>query len=341
MHDPTSAAPREPPPEAGSVDAACPLCGAAGPHPVLLAVRHLSPFNPVRSPACRLNVVRCDGCRLLRLDPRPDDATLQRLHSASLGDAEREVGSFEAGNANPDYPPMLAGRLRRAGFPPRAGRLLDVGCGGGELVAAVAQRLGATATGLDASQTPLARARRRFPRQEWVQGHVAPAAFPGRTFDGVLLIHVLEHLPDPLQALRAIRSWLRPGGLLALEVPNGEFYFSRLYSLVLESPKPWLAMLLRAAGRRVPFTTRGFYPFHLSLFGPESLRAMVEKAELDVLELAMSTSRLEWWLAENRRRSNWPRWAVNRLKLALARRGLGDNLLLVARRPEAVEGAPS
>jgi hypothetical protein len=47
----------------------------------------------------------------------------------------------------------------------------------------------------------------------------------------------------------------------------------------------------------------------------------------------MSTCRLEWWLKQNRRSRSWPRYAINRLKLGLARRGLGDNLFLVARRP--------
>lgn len=322
-----------PKPGVGSVSADCPLCDQAGPHPVLLPVRHLSPFNPRRSPPCRLAVVRCARCGLLRLDPRPDDATLERLQAASLGDAEKGVGSFEAGNENPDYAPMLAARLRDAGFPERDGKLLDVGCGGGELVVAVAGELGAAATGLDVSEAPLSRARRRFPGSEWILGRVEPPALPPATFDGAAMIHVLEHLLDPVGALRVVRSWVRPGGLLAVEVPNGEFYFSRLYTIALESPKRLFAAWFRALGRRVPFTARGFYPFHLTLFGSDSLRATAERAGLDVLSLTMSTSRLEWWLKENRRQSDWPRWAVNRLKLGLARRGLGDNLLLIARRP--------
>jgi 2-polyprenyl-3-methyl-5-hydroxy-6-metoxy-1,4-benzoquinol methylase len=270
---------------------------------------------------------------MLRLDPRPDDPTLALLQRDRIGDSDREVGSLETGNSNPDYPPMLARRLQEAGFPGSGGRLLDVGCGSGDLLAGVASLLGATATGLDVSEPALERARRGFPAHTWVRAAAEPEALPREAFDAATLIHVLEHSPMPVALLATLRSWLRPDGILVVEVPNGEFYFSRFYSIFLESPKPQIGAVLRSLGRRVPFTARGFYPYHLSLFGPDSLRAMAEKAGFEVLSVEMSTCRLQWWLKENRRRREWSRYFINKIKLALARRGLGDNLFLVARRP--------
>jgi len=315
------------------VAAACPLCDSAGPHKVLLEVRHLSPFNPGDSPACRIDVVRCDRCGMLRLDPRPDDPILALLQQDRSGDPDGEAATLEAGNSNPDYPPMLALRLKEAGFPGAGGRLLDVGCGGGSLLASVADLLGAVATGLDVSGPALERARRRFPGHTWLHAAAEPGALPREAFDAITLIHVLEHTPAPMALLGTLASWLVPGGILIAEVPNGEFYFSRFYSAFLESPKPLFGAILRSRGRRVPFTPRGFYPYHLSLFGPGTLRAMAEKAGFEVLGVEISTCRLQRWLKENRRRREWARYSVNRFKAALARRGLGDNLLLVARRP--------
>jgi SAM-dependent methyltransferase len=254
------------------------------------------------------------------------------MQKQTLGDAESEVGTFEAGNVNVDYPEVVAGELRRFAFPADHGEILDIGCASGDLLAAVAARLAAGATGLEMGEASVARARKRFPRHRWICGKIEPGMVRGDGFDAALLIHVLEHLPDPVYDLRTIRCWLKPGGLLIVEVPNGEFYFSRYYSLLLESPKPLVAALQRARGHRVRFTSRGFYPFHLTLFGPGTLPKLVAKAGFDVLETRVSTCRLEFWLKENRRDGKWPRWLINRLKLALARRGLGDNLLLVARR---------
>jgi hypothetical protein len=119
---------------------------------------------------------------------------------------------------------------------------------------------------------------------------------------------------------------------LVVEVPHGEFFFSRSYSLLLESAKPLLAMIFRLMGRRVPFTKRGFYPFHLTLFGKGSLEMAMSKAGFEVVSSECSTERLEYMMRENRRHRAWPRWTVNRLKLAMARRGMGDTLFLVARR---------
>ena len=270
---------------------------------------------------------------MLRLDPRPDYPALALLQQDRFGDSDSEAGSLEAGNSNPDYPPMMARRLKEAGFPGTGGRLLDVGCGGGNLLASVADRLGAVATGLDVSGPALERARRRFPEHTWLRAAAEPGALPREAFDAITLIHVLEHSLAPTILLGTLGSWLRPGGILIVEVPNGELYFSRFYSVFLESPKPLIGAMLRSRGRRVPFTPRGFYPYHLSLFGPGSLRAIAEKAELEVLSVEISTCRLQWWLKESRRRREWARYCVNRIKAALARRGLGDNLLLVARRP--------
>jgi 2-polyprenyl-3-methyl-5-hydroxy-6-metoxy-1,4-benzoquinol methylase len=299
----------------------------------------LSPFNPGRSPACEIDVVRCSGCGLYRLDPRLDDDSLEEIQTRTLGDAEGEVGSFETGNVNRDYPELVARELTQTGFPARGGRLLDVGCGSGDLVAATARLLSATAAGLEMGEASVRRARRRFPEHDWVCGKIEPGVVAGTPYDAAMLVHVLEHLSDPVGDLGVIGDWLKPGGLLFIEVPNGEFYFSRFYSLLLESPKPLVAAVLRSRGRRVPFTSRGFYPFHLTLFGLRTLPALVRKAGFEVLHTRISTCRLEFWLGQNRRDRDWARWTINRIKLGLARAGLGDNLLLVARRPGSPPGA--
>lgn len=294
-----------------------------------MAVRHLSPFNPRRSPACNIDVVRCDSCGTLRLDPRPDGETLRLL--------QEDSGHLETGNVNPGYPPMLAGRLRQAGFPKEGGKLLDVGCGGGEMLDAVAGELGAAATGLDSSERAIERACRHFPGHDWVRGRIEPGVLGGEgSFDGAMMVRLLEHLDDPVGDLETIRKWLSPGGILLVDVPNGEYFFSPLYSILLESPKPFLALLLRLAGRRVPFTKRGFYPYHLTLFGEGTLREAARRAGFEVIESGVSTSRLEHMARESRRRRAWFRWAVDRLKLAMARRGLAETLILVARKPEIV-----
>lgn len=52
--------------------------------------------------------------------------------------------------------------------------------------------------------------------------------FPQEYFDIITIFHVLEHLKNPLNALYKIHSWLKPNGLLVIEVPNIESPMSKI-----------------------------------------------------------------------------------------------------------------
>jgi SAM-dependent methyltransferase len=104
--------------------------------------------------------------------------------------------------------------LQRAGLQPGA-RVLDVGAGPGRLVAALGAA-GYDAHGIEPSQRSVALAR-DVGRDVQPRG-IAEHSDSG--LDAAVLWHVLEHLDDPAAALATVRSWLRPGGLLLIGVPN-------------------------------------------------------------------------------------------------------------------------
>ncbi len=100
--------------------------------------------------------------------------------------------------------------------------LLDVGCGPGTLTADLAER---TAPGrvvaLDAAEDVLAEARRvlaerGFDGAEVVTGDVYDLAYGDDSFDVVHAHQVLQHLGDPVAALREMRRVCRPGGVVAV-----------------------------------------------------------------------------------------------------------------------------
>jgi SAM-dependent methyltransferase len=84
--------------------------------------------------------------------------------------------------------------------------VLDVGSGEGLLQDVVEDY-----TGLDISATARAKYHKRF-----VQADARAMPFPDGSYDAVWTIWVLEHVPNPEQALREIRRVLKPGGLLYL-----------------------------------------------------------------------------------------------------------------------------
>jgi len=98
-------------------------------------------------------------------------------------------------------------------------RVLDVGCGKGELALDLAERAGARVVGVDVSPRYLAFARERsaHPNVEYVEADVLTWR-PGEPFDVVVLSNVLEHVERRVELLRGLVESARPDRLL-LRVP--------------------------------------------------------------------------------------------------------------------------
>jgi len=95
-------------------------------------------------------------------------------------------------------------------------QLLDVGCGPGSITADFAQRIGpGSVLGLDASAGIIDAARRDHPGVEFAVGDVYRLAFDDRSWDIVHAHQLLQHVSDPVAALKEMRRVVRPGGVVA------------------------------------------------------------------------------------------------------------------------------
>lgn len=112
---------------------------------------------------------------------------------------------------------FYAGLLRRQ-LPPGS-RVLDLGCGLGNLLRELEQAF--DSWGVDVSWFAVHQARANARRSRlWVGDLASLEALPAASFDAVVAKHVLEHIPDPERAVRAIAGALRPGGVFLMAVPN-------------------------------------------------------------------------------------------------------------------------
>ena len=95
-------------------------------------------------------------------------------------------------------------------------KVLDIGCGGGILSEAMAT-LGATVTGIDMGQTPLAVAQHHMKigdlniDYQRTTAEALAAAAP-ESFDIVTCLELLEHVPRPSSVVRACKTLVKPSG---------------------------------------------------------------------------------------------------------------------------------
>jgi len=142
------------------------------------------------------------------------------------------------------------------------GRLLDVGCGVGQLLQ-VAQARGFAVQGCDIS--PWASQYARDKGYDVRTGVLEELAYPQRAFDVVTASHTLEHVPEPVPFLQEMNRILTDDGLLVIAVPN-------------------IASVMAAfMGNR----WAGLKPEqHLWHFTPQTLRALLARAGFRTLKVS-------------------------------------------------------
>jgi len=144
---------------------------------------------------------------------------------------------------------------------PARGRVLDVGCGAGDLLLALRDD-GWSVHGVEPSPPGAEQAREKH-GLDVVTGRFEQAALPDSSFDVIVFSGVLEHVHDPLGSLRRTHELLAPGGLVAI-----------LFLPMLDSPEArlfgprWLALDL---------------PRHLTHFEDTTFRLMAAKARLEIV----------------------------------------------------------
>lgn len=190
--------------------ATCPLCGAT-------EHRQLYRFEPSRWIPGR--VVRCAKCRVIYKVPSDSSKILTDYYGPEYAELDYWDQEEEARRSLSKIRDCVAETVT-------TGSLLDVGCGPG-LFVELAQESGFRVTGLEYNPSLAARARERT-GAEIVEGDFLSSDLGGRHFDVVTLLDLIEHLADPLAALRRCRELLNPGGHLVLYTPNHASLIVRL-----------------------------------------------------------------------------------------------------------------
>ncbi len=103
-------------------------------------------------------------------------------------------------------------------YVPGGGDVLDLGSGCGIPVCRILTRAGYSVTGVDLSEVQVERARQLVPQATFIRADATEVAFPTESFDAVVCLFALIHIPLAEQAplLKRVAGWLRPGGCLVV-----------------------------------------------------------------------------------------------------------------------------
>ena len=316
----------------------CRLCGADDAEPIRVGRDRWHGLPG------RFVVVRCRRCGLAYQDPQPAPESLAACYPADYQAYRHRDGgrrrderldrrlkravveavlrrSMGYPGRGPAWAALIGPLVRRGRHSDRLiafrppGRLLDVGCGSGAFLVRM-RGLGWQVGGVEPDESA-ARYARDALGLEVLTGDVSHPDLPEGGFDAVTFWHTLEHVADPLGALRRARRLVRPGGIVVIQAPNGGGVCARLFGA------DWLGLDL---------------PRHLTHFTDRTMRRAVRAAGLRVVGLRHERLPDGWKWSVRRR---WPRarWLQRRKWLwraaadLAALLGAADVVTVTAERP--------
>lgn len=219
------------------------------------------------------NFCRCTACGYIFDSPRPNQQEIVAFYSRA-----EKYDSWLHHSAARD---ALWKRRLKMLLPHRAqGSLLDIGTGIGQFLHH-ARPYFTEVAGTEVSSSGAKVARERY-GLEVLEGHVDDLGLPDSSFDNVTLFHVLEHVPDPAKLAGICYRFLKPGGILAVAVPNDVTAWG---SLVKRTGKrmgmPRFQRFSSVMGVAKAGASR---EIHLSHFTPAVLRMLLRATGFQIVE---------------------------------------------------------
>lgn len=137
--------------------------------------------------------------------------------------------------------------------------VLDIGCGLGSVDYVISKYTQANVTGLDLSTTGIAKAQQTSQLStsglSFILGDAESLPIKTRSLDYVIVMDLLEHLPNPLDCIREIERILKKGGLALFSVPNKEYDLTLDKLVELTFPKIFIKRMKKVGHSKDLFFT--------------------------------------------------------------------------------------
>ncbi len=194
-----------------------------------------------------------------------------------------------------------------AQYIPKKSKILDVGCGNGIFLQAIA-RAGHTPVAMDIAPKII-----EHMKKIGIQGYTKLSKIPEKSFDAATAFDVIEHTIDPQLFVREVKATLKKNGVVMFTTPN----------------------LVGVSGRILRTKWHAFGPGgHNVLFSPQSLKLILENNGFEILSLKTDTF-TQWFVPS----TTLPKKIANKILYTLFSpikeyayaHYLGDNIEFIAR----------
>lgn len=238
----------------------CLLCASAA------AKRLYNESYTLASSTAVLGINRCRSCGLVYVSPRLTPQSIQLVYERDAAQTISHNYCWDGSASRRRFARLLT-RLAEVARP---GKLLDVGCGGGQFLRAAQQTGRWQVCGIE-PVAEAARLARKHAACEVEPTTLDRAAYAPHSFDVVTLLGVLEHVPDPVATLRQARNMLRSDGVLAAYVPNFNYLrWKDAGLLCYVRSKRWSSLHAQE---------------HLFHYTPRTIRRLLETCGFEVLRI--------------------------------------------------------
>lgn len=167
---------------------------------------------------------KCQSCSTVQQHPFPEPKDLLRFyppdyHAYHYGKSPLGVW------LKVRYCNKVGRRIRKLVGP--EGKILDVGCADGLFLSALEPMASWELCGIDLNPEVIQKPKSK--NLHLRAGQLEKDTYDEQTFDAIVMIHVIEHVTDPLETLRTCFRILRPGGIVIGELPNIDCWDFKLF----------------------------------------------------------------------------------------------------------------
>ncbi len=245
------------------------MCGeAAEKHQILGQRLNVSQgFQPRKKKGITTTVVKCSNCRLIYSNPQPVPENIQNHY----GVPPEDYWKPEYFNTDPSYFKHEIKRVNELMTFQKGMTALDIGAGLGKCMLSL-KAVDFDAYGLEPSISFYRKAIKemKINPDKLQLGMIEECEYENNFFNFITFGAVLEHLYNPSASIEKAMRWLKPGGLMHLEVPSADYLISKLinfyYTLIGTS--------------YVTNTSPMHGPYHLYEFTLDSFEKLAQRSNI-------------------------------------------------------------